>query len=251
MIDRLDAYGAPWPKPDHSDMSRLDFLPGMMCDERLWTKVVDALAGRFDACFIPVEKAASREQMREAITRHSGSPAHLIGFSMGGYLALEYTLAFPERVASLTLVGSSAKGLDPDERLQRQKLIGWLGAHAYDGMTQSRLAKFVHPSRMQDPEVVGVIRAMERSLGKPTLLAQLRETAERPTLIDRLPELECPVCLVAAEEDRMVPLADIEQMQRAIPGSELHVLAATGHMVPLEAPLPLATLIDAFQESLR
>lgn len=230
-------------------MSRIDFLPGMMCDERLWTKVVGNLNDRFDACFIPIEKAASREQMRAAIARHSGKPAHLVGFSMGGYLALEYTLAFPERVASLTLVGCSAKGLDPAERLQRRKLIGWLGAHAYNGMTQARLAKFVHPSKLQDPEVVAVIRAMERSLGKPTLLAQLRETAERPSLIDRLPELKCPVCLVAAAEDRMVPLADIEQMQRVIPDSKLHVLAATGHMVPLEAPLPLATLIKNFQAS--
>jgi hypothetical protein len=38
-------------------------------------------------------------------------------------------------------------------------------------MATCRLQQFVHPSRWTDPDVVDVIRAMERDLGKETLVA--------------------------------------------------------------------------------
>ena len=114
------------------------------------------------------------------------------------------------------------------------------------GMPPTRLNQFVHPSRQADPQVVDVIRAMDRDLGKAVLVAQLKETSTRPSLAPRLAELEIPVLLVGADSDPFAPWETIERMAALIPGAKAVLANNAGHMVPLEQPDWLAQQIVEF-----
>jgi len=93
---------------------RLDCIPGTLCDERLWSRLAPALGDAFLLCStLPLHQARTRAQMQQMIASHSAPQAHLVGFSLGAYLALEHALAHPQRVQSLTLIASSAQGLLP------------------------------------------------------------------------------------------------------------------------------------------
>ena len=126
----------------------LTFLPGTMCDQRLWGPVWRRLIPRFSCDYVATETQPRREGMLGLI--HSaasvGDPLHIVAFSMGGYLALEYALANPGRVASLITVGSSAFGLSDQEKADRVRALAMLGKHDYRGMPPARLNQFVHPS---------------------------------------------------------------------------------------------------------
>ena len=228
----------------------LTFLPGTMCDQRLWDPVWQRLIPRFSCDYVPTETEATLEGMLSLI--HSaasvGEPLNLVAFSMGGYLALEYALANPGRVASLVTVASSAFGLTVQEKTDRARALAMLEKHDYRGMPPARLNQFVHPSRQSDPEVVDVIRAMDRELGKPVLIAQLKETSTRASLAPRLPELEIPVLLIGADCDPFVPRQSIEQMAALIPGAQTALAVNAGHMIPLEQPDWLAERITAFHK---
>ncbi|MEQ1780872.1 MAG: alpha/beta fold hydrolase [Hyphomonadaceae bacterium] len=226
----------------------LTFLPGTTCDQRLWAPVWQRLIPRFSCDYVPAETQPTREGMLGLI--HSaasvGEPLNLVAFSIGGYLGLEYALTHPGRVASLITVGSSAFGLSDAEKTQRVRMVAMLEHHEYRGMPPARLNQFVHPSRQTDPEVVDVIRAMDRELGKPVLMAQLKETSTRASLAPRLPELEIPVLLIGADGDPFVPRQSIEQMAALIPGAQTAMAVNAGHMIPLEQPGWLAERITAF-----
>jgi len=84
--------------------------------------------------------------------------------------------------------------------------------------------------------VVDVIRAMDRDLGKAALVAQLRETSTRPSLVSRLPELDIPALLIGADSDPFVPWQSTERMAALIPGAKAIKPEAAGHMIPLEQP---------------
>jgi pimeloyl-ACP methyl ester carboxylesterase len=226
----------------------LSFLPGTMCDQRLWQPVWAALNGRFATDYIPIETELTRRGMRGLIQSAGavGYPLALVAFSMGGYLALEYALDNPGRVASLTLVGSSAFGLTEAESAERKRAIAFLADHGYRGIPKNRINQFVHPSHQSDPAVVEVIRAMDRDLGKEVLLAQLTETSERISLAPRLAELEIPVLLVGADGDPFVPWSSIERMAELIPGARTAMAVNAGHMMPLEQPDWLAGQIADF-----
>jgi pimeloyl-ACP methyl ester carboxylesterase len=218
-----------------------------MCDRRLWASTWRILPGRFGTSYVATETELTRAGIRRLIADAGAADRlDLIGFSMGGYFALEYALGHPERVASLVMISASAYGLTDAEIAERRKAIGYLEAHDYHGIAQARLAQFVHPSRAHDPVVAGVMREMDRDLGKETLLAQLRETTERVSLGPRLGELAMPVMLVGAEADIFSPPATIRRMEAAIRDVRVAIAADTGHMIPLERPEWLAQQIADF-----
>jgi pimeloyl-ACP methyl ester carboxylesterase len=228
-------------------MMRLDFVPGTLCDERMWSRLLPLLGDGFDYHHVPLHKARSRQQMQELIGTHSAPKANLVSFSLGAYLAVEYALAKPERVSSLTIIASSAKGLQEKEKATRLRIIPLLEKNHYTGMTQMRLREILAPEHMDDPAIVDVIQQMAVDLGKDVLLTQFRTTIERPDLMQRTGELRCPILIVGAEQDKLVPAADIREFTTYNPAAQLHMLSeGSGHMIPLEAPQALAAHMLAF-----
>ncbi len=230
--------------------TRLDCIPGTLCDARLWSRLAPALGDAFDLRHVPLHQARTRPQMQQMIASHSAQHAHLVGFSLGAYLALEHALAHPRRVKSLTLIANSAQGLLPAEVDARQRIVAMLERNAYTGITRQRLRELLHPSHLDDVAITGLIQQMGLDLGKDVLLAQFITTIDRPDLMARLPELAFPVLIVGAEDDKLVRPDDLRAMAERLPQATLHILKDdTGHMIPLEAPGPLADAMRAHLEA--
>lgn len=230
-------------------MMRLDFVPGTLCDERMWGRLLPLLGDGFEFHHVPLHQAHSREQMQELIGVHSAPRANLVSFSLGAYLALEYALAHPERVNSLVIIASSAKGLQESEKAARLRIIPQLEKNQYTGMTQTRLREILAPEHLDDPAIVGVIQQMAVELGKDVLLTQFRTTIERPDLMRRSGELRCPLLAVGSELDKLVSAADMRELTRHYPAAQLRMLTGgSGHMIPLEAPQVLAHHLLTFYQ---
>ncbi|KAK9482096.1 Alpha/Beta hydrolase protein [Lipomyces starkeyi] len=182
-------------------------------------------------------------------------PVDVLGFSMGGYLALDYYFRTLENdnnnnqqsnIRSLTIVCSSARGLGPKERARRTQMLDLMSKHAYAGISPSRIAKFVKPGLVDSPQVGGLMAAMDKDLGIQVLLAQFSSTLDRENLMDRLTEIRIPVLIVGAEQDQMVEAKDLYLMHDRIQDSRLVMLKDAGHMIALEAPERLASIVLEF-----
>ncbi|WP_219115928.1 alpha/beta fold hydrolase [Janthinobacterium sp. UMAB-56] len=230
--------------------TRLVCIPGTLCDERLWSRLAPALGDTFQLQHVPLHQARTRPQMQALIASQSAPQAHLVGFSLGAYLALEHALAHPQRVKSLTLIANSAQGLLPAEISARQRIVAMLERNAYAGITRQRLRELLHPSHLDDVAITALIQQMGLDLGKDVLLAQFITTIDRPDLMARLPELDFPVLIVGAVDDKLVNPDDLRAMATHLPRATLHLLNDnTGHMIPLEAPGPLAAAMRVHLEA--
>ncbi|KAK9249962.1 Alpha/Beta hydrolase protein [Lipomyces tetrasporus] len=250
-----------------SPTSRLSLIPGTMCDNRLWNRMLPVF-GKANILVdqVPIHQAANKNSMREMIAssvrgenlQDQKLPVDLLGFSMGGYLALDYyfrTLVsdghnLNHQVRSLVIVCSSAKGLGEKERIRRIQMLDLMSKHAYAGISPSRIAKFVSPGLVDDPEVGGLMAAMDKDLGKDVLLTQFSTTLDRENFMLGLKEIRAPVLIVGAEADQMVRTTDIYCMHERIKDSKLVMFEDVGHMVPLEAPERLATTVLDFMSGL-
>lgn len=229
----------------------IDFIPGTMCDQRLWGKLAallpDYVAPNHVAPnYVPLYQARSRAQMQSLIAARTAPQAHIVGFSLGAYLALEHALNHPERVASLVLIASSARALRPEEKERRLRTMTALEKHAYAGMPPSQLRSFLHPSHMGDKSITEVIQQMSLDLGKEVMLAQFEAAMERDDLAARLGELRCPLLLIGAEQDAMVSADELRTMAALSARARLKVVHDSGHMIPLEAPDQLAAALADF-----
>lgn len=233
-----------------------------MCDQRLWQPMLQTLAGQQLQQMMTVQHAAIWQQNdRSGMLATIAAPqaAHLVGFSMGGYLALsqalvqssnECPLAGLQQLKSLVLIAASAAPLPAAEFQARQQVVQWLSKHRYQGMSRKRLAEFVHPDQLNNPLVTAPILAMDRELGHDVLDTQLRHTSDRRSLLTQLAKIRCPVLLAAGRDDRLVDVVQLEQMATLLTDAQLLLLPDCGHMLPLEQPALLASELLAFYQRL-
>jgi 2-succinyl-6-hydroxy-2,4-cyclohexadiene-1-carboxylate synthase len=179
-------------------------------------------------------------------------PFELVGYSMGGRLALHVALALSGRVRRLVLIGASPGIADPAARAERLAADERL-ADEVEAMTIEAFAeRWAQTAVLADqPPPVRAAVAEQRLRNTPAgLAAALRGlgTGALPSLWERLGELTVPVDLVVGERDAKFQ-AIAQEMAAALPAARVHVVAGAGHAVHLEAPEAVAEMIAAGPET--
>jgi pimeloyl-ACP methyl ester carboxylesterase len=162
--------------------------------------------------------------------------AYFLGYSMGGRIATELALNYPELVKALVLA-SSSPGLTqpPPEALGRRRSTlelldnGDMKAFA-EAMTREAFSpgfESSHPAEFKEYMKV-------KLQNKPDGIARIMRLG-RPRGSPNLSKIKCPVLLVVGENDWIMGLAQGEEAHEAMPGSKLVVLP-TGHAAPIESP---------------
>ena len=225
------------------------FLPGKLCDQRLWAATMNALADIIEPIFVDLRTQQSLEEMLDSVSNCCAEKFILIGFSMGGYIAQEFVLKYPERILGLALVAISADEFSLEEKAHQLKLIENAKHAGFKGLSDMVLRKFIHPSRYEDEVLTELIKDMAQSSGAKAFISQHKVTMDRKSRLKYLSRIDCPVSVIAALNDQAVPLISIEKMANNIPGSEFNIIDNCGHMVPLESPEELNNILRAWIEN--
>lgn len=181
-----------------------------------------------------------------------GAPSHLLGYSMGGRLALYTAIHYPEKITSLILESTSPGLMSHVERMQRQQQDNALadrierdGIEAFVDYWQA-LPLFASQQRLA-PDIRSALRH-QRLRNRPAGLANsLRGmgTGVQPSLWDQLHQLNLPVLLLAGELDtKFVGIA--QQMYDLLPDAQLVVVPDAGHTVHLEQPAAFQSAVMTF-----
>ncbi len=223
--------------------TKVVFLPGKLCDQRLWAQSMEALAEIIEPIFVDLRSQQTLDVMLEAVSNACEGKFILIGFSMGGYIAQEFILKFPERILGLALVAISAEDYSLEEKAYQLKLIENAKQVGFKGLSSIALRKFIHPNRYQDAELIELIKDMARESGVKAFISQHEATMNRRSRLNDLSKLQCPVMIVAGQDDQAVPLLFVEKMANNILRTELKIINNCGHMIPLERPEELNEIL--------
>jgi pyruvate dehydrogenase E2 component (dihydrolipoamide acetyltransferase) len=185
---------------------------------------------------------ALAEFVRSALKALGIDRAHLAGHSLGGAVALQMAVDEPHRIASATLVNPAGLGSDVNGRY----IEAFMVADKRKDM-KAALEQLFHDKSLVSREMVDEVSKYKRLDGALESLRTIAGAAlpggrQTTVLADKLPDLRVPVQAVWGAEDAIVPVAHAN----AIPEARRHILPATGHMVPVEKPAELVTLIREF-----
>jgi pimeloyl-ACP methyl ester carboxylesterase len=167
----------------------------------------------------------------------------LVGFSMGGYIAQEFVLKFPERILGFALVAVSADEFSGEDKSRQLKLIENTKHTGFKGLSEIALRKFIHPSRYGDEVLTELIMDMAKASGVEAFISQHKVTMNRRSRLEDLGWINCSVLLMAGRNDQAVSLASIEEIATNISGAELNIIDNCGHMIPLEQPDKLNNIL--------
>ncbi len=180
------------------------------------------------------------------------SPAHVVGYSMGGRVALSLAVHAPARVRSLVTIGASAGIEEPLGRAARvaadDSLAGSIEAEGIEAFVERWMAQPLFASQRR---LGGAAIATERRLrrkNRPFALAHsLRGmgAGAQPPLHAALGGLRVPALLVAGSADAKFT-AIARDLADRIPGAAVAVVPGAGHAVHLEQPVALAALLRGF-----
>jgi pimeloyl-ACP methyl ester carboxylesterase len=210
------------------------FVPGLLCDERLWAAQTEALEGLARSRTCDLTAYESIAAMADAVLRLAPGRFAMAGFSMGGCVALEVVARAPERVCRLALLSTSAGGLLPPVRRRLRESITGIEAGGFDAYLADAFPLYVAPGRRHDRALWGTFAAMGRRLGPGVAVRQIRALLEYPGFRGDLGRISCPTVVICGREDRRTPVATHEEMAGLIPGARLRVIERAGHFTPLE-----------------
>jgi 3-oxoadipate enol-lactonase len=178
--------------------------------------------------------------------------AHVLGVSMGGFVAQLLALRAPERVRSLVLVGTGPGGPE-HARVPGETLEAWLsnaGLPPDEYARRTMDLSFSPGWSHEHPDLYEELLAARLEHPTPTAcwLAQLEATSRFLDTGARVEEIAAPVLVVHGDADRVVPVSNGRLLARRIPGTELAVVPDCGHVVQLESPEEFNRLVEEFLE---
>jgi len=233
--------------------TKIYFLPGTMCDSRLWLELWAELT-KVDNSFefihlsIPVQKTVDEivlvlaEQLPE-------EKVNLLGFSQGGYLASAFACQYPERINTLINLSNAPNKLPYAEVATRDKIILWVEAQGYSGITLARIKTFLHVNNHSNTQIIERIKQMDTHFGQSGLLQQLKSTTVRENLLPQLREAKFPMLFCYGDSDLLVKSETIEKLSSANSAIAHYQFVHCGHMLPLEQPYLLAQTLSNFLTS--
>lgn len=216
------------------------FFPGTVCDERLWLPLWRQL-NLNDYQYVPLQWANSLTEMLQLSQfALDPSPARLIGFSMGGYIAAKSALQHPDDVSELVLVSYDPCGLPEAERQHRKKLVSQLKKPSAKAITPERVSQLL--GRDAPSEAAQTVNDMANDLGTSVLSLQLAATSERENLLSQLRQAPFKITLIGGSEDKLASPAQLQKHAEML-GCTYHQIKGCGHMLPLENPASLAACL--------
>ena len=197
---------------------------------------------------VPADLWGAADEVASSMSRGA-----LLGYSLGGRVALHVALAHPERVTALILVSATAGIRDPAERADRRAaddrladrieadgvgpfLDDWLAGPLFAGLSE----RYAFRDRRLANSAAG-------------LAASLRHqgTGTQEPLWDRLAELTMPTLVVTGADDAKFTRLGAEMAASIGPAATHVVVPGAGHTTHLESPGPTAAAILSFLDSAR
>ena len=205
---------------------------------------------------LPADKPYSHQDDLKALLDYlNKSQAHVLGLSMGGGIAIDFTLAYPEHVTSLIACDTALGGFQWSEtQMKRSK---WLYENLVRAYQEQKLQAAIDVY-LQDPLVQpaldkGLQYVLVQQLGayqgwhliNPDPLQQLD-----PPAINRLQEIHIPTLLIVGDRDLDYFQEIIKTIHGSVQNARKEVIANSGHVTNMEQPEIFNEVVMGFLESL-
>ena len=214
--------------------------------------VIDYFSKKMKVCIpllplytLPAEQTTVEglvQHVTDFITFKKFGPMVLLGNSLGGHIALLYTLNNLHHVRSIVLTGSSG--------LFENSLGGSYPRKSdYDFVRQKTAFTFYDPS-VATKELVDEVYEIVNNREKALRILYLAKSALRNNLKERLSKINVPVMLIWGKDDKITPPFVAEEFDELLPQSELKFIDKCGHAAMMERSSEFNLILDRFLSSL-
>ncbi len=212
------------------------FLPGMMCDARLFGPQIAELSSDRAVTCAPISQGERIEEIASELLAVLPAKFALAGLSMGGIVAMEILRRAPERVTRLALMDTNPLPETPQVAAAREpQIIGARSGRLMEVMRDEMKPNYLAPGP-QRVDVLNLVMDMAAIMGPEVFVRQSRALQRRRDQQSTLRKCKVPALVLCGEHDVLCPVKRHSFMAELIPYAALKVISNAGHLPTLENP---------------
>jgi 3-oxoadipate enol-lactonase len=232
-----------------------------IADSRMWDDQFAVFAERyrvirydirgFGRSIMPPGRSSTARDLYGLLQALGVAKAHVLGLSIGGGIAIDFTLQHPEMVSALVLVASGLGGTQPSAEMQRADadVDAALERGGIDAAVEAENRLWVDGPKRTPDQVNHAVRMRVTDMnGALYRLPKVDAPRERldPPAIGRLGEIHVPTLIIVGDGDVSDVIATADVLERDIAGARKVVLPDVAHMVNMERPAEFNRIVLDF-----
>ncbi|WP_058516087.1 alpha/beta fold hydrolase [Legionella santicrucis] len=225
-------------------MMDIVLIPGALNTSKLWTQQM-SLFQQKKVHFVDVLNSDSIVEMASRYAQIAPKKFTLVGFSMGGYVALELYRQLPENIEKLILINSAANVMSKKGVLERERSLDLINKGKFEFLIKLIFKNSICDKEKQD-FLMPIFQSMAYEVGTENYKKQLIAMLNKPDHSLLLASISCPTLLIAGEQDVVMPKAQSEHLASHIKNAELITIESCGHMAMLEQPEKMNQILNAW-----
>ena len=220
-------------------------IPGALATPNIWNHQENHFKNGRHFHHVDVLNSDSIAEMAQRFAKISPEKFTLIGFSMGGYVALELYRIIPHKIEKLILINSAAKIVSEKGLLERERSLNLMSSGKFDF-----LIKLIFKNSIDDKSkhnsLLPIMQKMAHEVGGENYTHQLNAIINKPDHSPLLSTITCPTLIITSKKDNIMPTERSEHLEKHIKDAELVYLEKCGHIAMLEQPDALNKILSGW-----
>jgi 3-oxoadipate enol-lactonase len=181
---------------------------------------------------------SSHDDLRALLAYLGADRAHLVGLSLGGRIALDFALAYPQHVDKLVPVAPGLSGFAwPQEQRERAYRIAIAARDEnLEAATELWLRDPCMAPAMENPAIAPRLRQLTFDNAHVWYMNYFLERPLQPPAVERLHEIKAPTLVIVGDRDVPDIQQIVEQLAAQVPDVRKVVIPGAGHIVNMEKP---------------
>jgi len=218
-------------------MSKIILISGYMCDERIWKPTIEIFKNNYDLIIPSLKKYKTVKEAAFGIQKKLDINTSIIGFSMGGFIALELAIKYPEFIDKLVIVSSNARSISKtrQKRLYKyfidsnQKNFANLFYKTHFNLSFSK-------KNLENEKYQNDYYSMTKSLGYQTFKNQTNLILNRPKQLQNLFKIKSKTLIINSANDKLSSMTMSVELKKKIKNSKIKTIKNSSHFVMMEKP---------------
>jgi len=218
-----------------------------MCNKTIWDAQIPILKKKYSVSISSLRNIATVDDAVQKIINKNTKKFSVIGFSMGGFIAIKLAIEYPEILDKLVLIGTNARHISQKRKLLLEKSLTTLNKNNFAKLFyQKNYSSYFSDKDLKNTSYQNTVYSMAKQLGYKTFLNQTNLIVNRPNQLTKLNKIVSKTLIIRGKNDKLSSNIMNDELNKKIKYSMYKEIKNSSHFVMIEKPKIFNKIVSNF-----
>ena len=218
-----------------------------MCTKSIWDAQISILKKKYSISIPSLKNIVTVDDAVQKIINKNKKKFSVIGFSMGGFIAIKLAVEYPEILDKLVLIGTNARNISQKRKLLLEKSLTTLNKNNFAKLFyQKNYSSYFSDKDLKNTSYQNTVYSMATQLGYKTFLDQTNLILNRPNQLNKLNKIVSKTLIIRGKNDKLSSNSMNIELNKKIKYSVYKEIKNSSHFVMLEKPKIFNKIVTNF-----